>query len=333
MELNRATLARQLLLERRRLSPARAIEHLVGMQAQWPPAPYVGLWSRVEGFRRATLERAVLRGDVLKPTVMRGTLHLVTKRDYPMFWWALRDMPTWYGPAHLEHALKLVDAVRPLAPLTHAEALAWLEREHGHADDTERRRIFHALRRRAHLLHHGESARWTTRPSAVFHAIDPPPELDVTAARAMLVRRYLAAFGPASTADIARWSGLRVSDVAPALETLEPLRRFENEDGKELLDLPNAPRPAADAPAPIRFLPKWDNVLLGFADRRRVLPPEHKEAVIATNGDVGQTVLVDGRVAATWSTTVEITYLASVTRTQKAEVAAEAERLKAWLSD
>ena len=96
-DLNRATLARQLLLQRRRLSPLGAIERLVGMQAQWPPAPYVGLWSRLTGFRRATLERAILRGDVLKPTVMRGTLHLVTARDYPTFWAAFRDMPTWFG--------------------------------------------------------------------------------------------------------------------------------------------------------------------------------------------------------------------------------------------
>jgi hypothetical protein len=96
-DLNRATLARQMLLERRRLSPSAAIERLVGMQAQWPPAPYVGLWTRLTGFRRSALERAVRRGDVLKPTVMRGTLHLVTTRDYPLFYAALREMNTWFG--------------------------------------------------------------------------------------------------------------------------------------------------------------------------------------------------------------------------------------------
>ena len=103
-ELNRATLARQLLLERRRSSPLVAIERLVGMQAQWPPAPYVGLWSRLDGFRRSTLERAVLRGDVLKPSVMRGTLHLVTARDYPLFYAAFKEMLSWFGPDHLERA-------------------------------------------------------------------------------------------------------------------------------------------------------------------------------------------------------------------------------------
>lgn len=333
-ELNRATLARQLLLERRRISPLAAIERLAGMQAQWPPAPYVGLWSRVAGFRRETLERAILRGDVLKPTVMRGTLHLITKRDYPTFWWALHDMPTWYGPQHLEHALKLVAGVRELAPLTHAEGLAWLEREHGHEDETERRRIFQALRRRAHLIHHGESALWSSRPSGVFHAIDEPEQLDVLSARTELVRRYLAAFGPASKADIARWSGLRIGDFAPALDALEPLRRFENEDGKELLDLPRAPLPHAGTPAPVRFLPKWDNVLLSFDDRRRVVPPEYKEAIFATNGDVGQTVLVDGRVAATWvagkNGAVTVTPLEPLPRRVHVEIEAEASRLGAW---
>ena len=129
-ELNRATLARQLLLERKRLGVLPAIERVAGLQAQWPPSPYLGLWSRIAGFKRETLERAVLAGEVLKPTVMRGTLHLVTARDYPMFWGALRDMPTWYDATHLEHALKALAGARKLAerePLTQKAALAYLE--------------------------------------------------------------------------------------------------------------------------------------------------------------------------------------------------------------
>jgi uncharacterized protein YcaQ len=100
-ELNRATLARQLLLQRKKVGVLAAIERLAGLQAQWPPAPYVGLWSRLEGFRRDSLERAVLKGDVVKPTVMRGTLHLITARDYPVFWTALREMPTWFDETQL----------------------------------------------------------------------------------------------------------------------------------------------------------------------------------------------------------------------------------------
>jgi len=337
-DLNRATLARQLLLERRRVGVLAAVERLAGLQAQWPPAPYVGLWSRVAGFRREALERAVRRGDVLKPTVMRGTLHLITARDYPMFWWALRDMPTWYDETHLAHALKAVEGVRELAraaPLTHQEGLDYLEREHGHADDLQRRRIFHAVRRRAHLLHTPESALWAGRPRAVFHPYPEPGPMDVVAARAGLVRRYLAAFGPATRADIADWSGLRIADLAPALEALEPLRRFRTEEGRELLDLPRAPLPAAETPAPVRFLPKWDNLLLGFADRQRVLPEEHRKTVIAKNGEVAQAVLVDGVVAGLWTAgkdgRVTVEPFAPLPRAARRELEEDTARLEAFL--
>jgi winged helix DNA-binding protein len=336
-ELNRATLARQLLLERRKLSPPAAIERLVGMQAQWPPAPYVGLWTRLEGFRRETLERAVRRGDVLKPTVMRGTLHLVTARDYPIFYAAFREMPTWFKREHLEHALRIAPEVSELArknPLTQKAALEHLEREHGHTDHYGRR-VFHALRRHAHLLHAPETALWTTRPQAVYHPYDEPEPVDVLAARTEIVRRYLAAFGPSTRADLADWSGLRVSDVAPAIEALEPLRRFRDERGRELLDLPRAPLPPADTPAPVRFLPKWDNVLLGFADRKRVISDEIRKQVVGKNGDVAQTVLVDGLVAATWSADpkgkVTVNPFAPLPRVWRREVEEEKARLEAWL--
>lgn len=329
-ELNRALLARQLLLERKRLSPVAVIERLVGMQAQWPPAPYVGIWTRTTSFKREALERAIRSGEVVKPTVMRGTLHLVTARDYPVFYAALRNMPTWYGETHLAHALKELRAVRALAPLTHTEGLAHLERA-GHADETDRRRIFHAVRRHAHLLHTPESALWNGRPRGAFSAHPEPEPVDELAARTELVRRYLAAFGPATRADIADWSGLRVVDFTPALDALEPLRRFRNEDGKELLDVRRAPLPPADTRAPVRFLPKWDNVLLGHADRTRIVAAEHRKDIIGKNGDVAPTFLVDGFVAGIWRVEkgrVEIEPFARVPKT----VAAEAKRLEAWLA-
>jgi hypothetical protein len=334
-ELNRATLARQLLLERRKVGAVAAIERLAGLQAQWPPSPYVGLWSRIAGFRRDALERAVRRGEVVKPTVMRGTLHLISARDYPVFYWALRDMPTWYDATHLEHAEKELAAVRKLAPLTHKQGLEHLERA-GHADDTQRRRIFHAVRRHAHLLHTPDSALWSARPSALFHAHPEPAPIDPLAARTELVRRYLGAFGPSTRADIADWSGLRVVDFAPALDALEPLRRFRDENGRELLDLPRAPLPPAETPAPVRFLPKWDNTLLAHADRRRVLPEELRKTVIGKNGDVTQTFLVDGVVAGSWSNDkrgkVTITPFAPLPRTARREVEEEAARLEGWLA-
>jgi hypothetical protein len=338
-ELNRATLARQLLLERKRISALAAIERLAGMQAQWPPAPYVGLWTRLLGFRRETLERAIRSGDVVKPTVMRGTLHLVTARDYPMFWSALRDMPTWYDDTQLAHAHKALNGMRKLAertPITHQEALDYLELEHGHTDELERRRIFRALRRQAHILHAPETSLWKGRPvSVAFGAHQAPEPLEGLAARIALVRRYLVAFGPSSRADIADWSGLRVADFAPALDVLEPLRRFRDENGRELLDLPRAPLPPAETPAPVRFLPKWDNLLLGHADRRRVLPEEVRKTVIGKNGDVAQTFLVDGVVAGLWTSDkkgkVTITPFAPLPRVARREVEAEAARLEAWL--
>ncbi len=336
-ELNRATLARQLLLERKRVPVLQAIERLACMQAQWPPAPYVGLWSRITGFERGRLERAILRGDVMKPTVMRGTLHLVTTRDYPVFWTALRDMPTWYDDDHLAHALDAVSGMRTLAeaaPLTMKTALAHLESAHGHVD-IEARRIFHAVRRRAHLVHAPTTALWSSRPLAVYHPYPEPEPVDVLHARTELVRRYLSAFGPASRADIADWSGLRVADFAVALDALEPLRRFRDESGRELLDLPRMPLPSPDTPAPVRFLPKWDNLLLAHADRTRVLPEELRKAVIAKNGDVTQTFLVDGMVAGSWTTgktgAVELTPFAPLSRTARRDVDDEAARLDAWL--
>ena len=302
-ELNRATLARQLLLERRRAPATVVIERLAGIQAQWPQAPYVGLWSRIPGFRRETLERAVRSGKVVKATVMRGTLHLVTARDYPVFFFALRDLRPWGDPESVALGRKLVPAIRALfadGPLTFQQVLDHLERTHGTVDLQTRRRAWFAARTGAHILHAPETALWSSRPQALFAAIDEPELVDTTPARTELVRRYLAAFGPASRADFAGWSGMRVSDVAEAFEALEPLRRFRDENGRQLLDLQRAPLPAADTPAPVRFLPKWDNVLLGFADRTRILPEEYRKTVIAKNGDVAQTFLVDGLVAGRW---------------------------------
>ena len=302
-ELNRATLARQSLLERRRASATAVIERLAGMQAQWPQAPYVGLWSRISGFRREPLERAIRLRKVVKATVMRGTLHLVTARDYPLFFAALRGLRPWGDPESVELGRSLVPAIRALfaaGPLTFQQVMEHLERTHGTVDELTRRRAWFAARTGAHVLHAPDTALWSSRPQALFAAIDEPELVNATLARVELVRRYLGAFGPASRADLANWSGMRVSDFADALEALEPLRRFRDEHGRELLDLPRAPLPDADTPAPVRFLPKWDNVLLAFADRTRVLPEEYRKTVIAKNGDVAQTFLVDGVVAGRW---------------------------------
>ncbi|HXR12074.1 MAG TPA: winged helix DNA-binding domain-containing protein, partial [Gaiellaceae bacterium] len=297
-ELNRATLARQLLLERKRLSPTAVIERLVGMQAQWPAAPYVGIWTRATSFRREALERELERASVVKATVMRQTLHLVTRRDYALLRAALSETNFPWQSAVAQRLAPGVRALAAAGPITTAEALAHLEREHG-LKGIDARRAWRAARVRAHLLHHHETALWNGRPEGRFLALEEPEEHVPVEARAEILRRYLAAFGPATLRDIVAWSMMHVPELEAALARLE-LRRFRDERGRELLDVPRAPLPDAGVPAPVRFLPKWDNVLLAFADRTRVLPEHYRKTVIGTNGDVAQTFLVDGIVAGTW---------------------------------
>jgi Winged helix DNA-binding domain len=336
-ELNRATLARQFLLERRKLSALSAIERLAGMQAQWPQAPYVGLWTRIPGFRRETLERAIRSGKVVKATVMRGTLHLVTERDYGMFFAALVDMRAWADDESLELGTRLAPELRAMfdeGPLTVQEVLERMATEHRIEDEPTRRRTWFVARKTGHVLHAPETALFAARPQALFAPVAVPASVETTLARAELVRRYLAAFGPASRADLADWSGMRVSDLADALDSLEPLRRFQDERGRELLDLPRAPLPDAGTLAPVRFLPKWDNVLLGFADRTRVLPEEYRKTVIAKNGDVAQTFLVDGVVAGTWRQEkgkVKLAPFAPLPRPVRRDAEDEAARLSEFL--
>jgi Winged helix DNA-binding domain len=334
-ELNRTTLARQLLLERKRLSPNAVIERLVGMQAQWPPAPYVGIWTRTTSFRREALERELARASVVKATVMRQTLHLLTRRDYALLRAALSETNfDWQSQV----AERLAPSVRKLAatgPLTTAEALAHLEREHG-LTGVDARRAWRAARVRAHLLHHHETALWNPRRDGRFVALDEPEAHVPVEARAEIFRRYFAAFGPASRRDISAWSMMHMPEIDAALERLEPLRRLRDENGRELLDVPRAPLPDAETPAPVRFLPKWDNVLLAFGDRTRVLPEQYRKTVIRMNGDVAQTFLVDGFVAGIWRAEkgrVALEPFASLSRSVRRELEDEAARLEAFLAD
>jgi hypothetical protein len=336
-ELNRATLARQLLLQRKRLAPTAVIERLVGMQAQSPAAPYVGIWTRTTSFRREALERELARATVIKATVMRQTLHLVTRRDYALLRAAMSETnlsATWES----SQAKLLAPSMRALAgtgPVSTAEALEHLEREHG-LTGVNARRAWRAARLRAHLLHHHETALWHGRPEGRFVALEEPETHDPTEARAEMLRRYLAAFGPAARRDIVAWSMMRVPELQRALDRLEPLRRFRDEHGRELLDVSRAPLPDPDIPAPVRFLPKWDNVLLAFADRTRVLPEQYRKTVIRMNGDVAQTFLVDGFVAGIWRLEdghVVLEPFAVLSRSVRRELEDEAGRLEAFFAD
>jgi hypothetical protein len=333
-ELNRATLSRQLLLERKRSSPKAVVERLVGMQAQWPPAPYVGIWTRTTSFRREALERELVRGTIVKATAMRQTLHLVTLPDYALIRAAMSDMNfPWMSPL----AGKLAPALRKLAaagPVKSADAVALLEQRHS-LQGLPARRAWRAARVRAHLVHHHETALWAGRPEGRFVAVDEPAELVPVEARAELIRRYLIAFGPASVRDLGQWSMMHAPKLKASLALLD-LRVFRDESGHELFDVPRGVLPDPDTPAPVRFLPKWDNVLLAYKDRARVLPEPYRRKVILANGDVAQTFLVDGFVAGMWrfdGGRVVIEPLARLSRAAQREVKDEAARLEAFLAD
>jgi hypothetical protein len=263
---------------------------------------------------------------------MRQTLHLVTRRDYGLLRAALSETNF---PWQSALAARLASSVRAFAqagPATVPEALAYLEREHG-LTGREAHRAWHAARVRAHVVHHHETALWRARPAGRFVAIDEPEEHAPVEARAGILRRYLAAFGPASRRDVVAWSMMHVPEIAAALDRIE-LRRFRDEHGRELLDVPDGPLPDPDTPAPVRFLPKWDNALLAWADRTRILPEAYRRAVIGPNGDVAPTFLVDGLVAGTWRVAngrVVAEPFAPLPRSARAELDAGTERLEAFL--
>ena len=332
-DLNRATLARQLLLERRRLSVVAALERLAGLQAQWAPAPYVGLWTRVEAFRRETLERALLRRHAVRAVLMRGTVHLVSHRDYGLLGSAVA-LPSWVTPASAELAERVHDSLLEFGrePRTRAEVMAWLLETHG-VDHDGSAGLWYALRTVGRITHAPESGTWK-QPRETRYVLIDHERVASLPARAHLVRRYLGAFGPATRADLAEWSGLRVRDFEPALAALEPLRRFQDERGRELLDLPRAPLPGGDSPAPVRFLPRYDNLVLSHADRTRVIADEHRRTVIHGGGMVEATFLVDGFVAGLWRVEagrVRLEPFAPLLRPWRREVEEEAARLEAWL--
>jgi hypothetical protein len=311
------------------------IERLVGMQAQSPRAPYIGIWTRTTSFLRLSLERQIVSGAVLRATMMRQTLHLVTRRDYGVLRSAMSETNfPWGEPG----AQRLAPAIRELAaagPVTAAEGRAWVEQNRV-LKGYDALRAWRDGRVAGHVLHHHGSALWDAVADGRFVAVEEPERHDPTEARAEMLRRYLAAFGPASRRDIVQWSMMHVPEIDRALERLEPLRRFRDEGGRELLDVPRAPIPDADTIAPVRFLPKWDNVLLAFSDRTRILPEAYRKRVIRANGDVAQTFLVDGVVAGIWRVEggrVVLEPFAPLPRSARREVQDEAARLSAFLAD
>jgi hypothetical protein len=340
--LGRATLERQWLLQRRRSSIPAALEHLVGLQAQATDPPYVALWTRLADFAFQDLDRLALRRSVVRCALMRSTLHLVTSRD------ALRLRPILQpvqdralAATHGRHLIGLnlaevaaaTRAILAEGPMTYQDLgqrlrARWPERDADALANTARN--VEALVQAPPALW-GGGAR--TRVAHMSEWLAKP--LGTEAEPEPLILRYLAAYGPASVADIRAWSGL--AGISEVVETLRPsLRVFKSEAGVELFDLPRAPRPDPDTPAPVRLLGGFDGLILGFADRSRFLDDTHRRRIATANGIFHPLILIDGRVAGTWKLAiakhvarVELTPFASLQPEQRADLTREAEALLA----
>ncbi len=329
-ELNRALLARQLLLERRKLGVAQAVEQLCAIQAQWPQSPYIALWTRLTGFTKEQLTRALAQHRVVKAQLFRITLHMTSARDYPSFAAVVLQAAREATPGVPNEKMdELARRARELAlarNVTHEDM-------HVFAD--EMRGFRWRTRMLTPLVHLPPSGSWSFYGSPQLRAMEAVLRVELPArddGAERLARSYLSAFGPATQQDLLRFAGVRVGDIRAGLARIE-LRRYRDERGRVLLDLPRAPLPDGDTPAPVRFLPKWDSALLAYAapERMRILPDALRRTVIRKNGDVLPTVLVDGFVSASWDIGTKrdltITPLRRLTKAERAAIDEEGERL------
>jgi len=346
--LNRALLARQLLLKRERLQPLAVIERLAGMQAQVPRPPFVGLWTRLQKFDPASLLALARSRKVVRATAMRGTIHLLSAKDFLSFRPLLSATLARGAWAIAGKRLGAVD-VKPFYEV----GRAFFGKNEAPFEDLrgalERKFPNRDVRAMAYVVRMGiplvmvptDDDRWGWPANAAFTLadtwlgkrtpLDPPPIES-------MVRRYLAAFGPATPGDAQTWSG--IPGMREVFERLRPkLVTFRDDRKRELFDLPDAPRPDENTPAPVRFLPEYDNVVLSHDDRTRIIANEHRGELILKNLVVVGSFTVDGFIAGTWKVEVKVKKEAALTLTPfaalpkkaGAEVVAEAERLLEFL--
>ncbi|TMC68399.1 MAG: winged helix DNA-binding domain-containing protein [Chloroflexi bacterium] len=311
--LNRAMLARQLLLERASVGVVHAIERLAALQAQWAPSPYIALWSRLKEFRREALWTAIERHAVIRARLMRGTLHLVSAGDFYAYAVATQDLQrgAW-------NRLQIGRGVDPKRVAALATAFARIPRPKDAV-------LAHIQERTGETL--GGPFNWLVWRFVSAHAdlVSAPPgghwdyggtDAPYVAARHWiargerpseddalehLIRRCLAAFGPASLADLAHFAGQAPPRIRPVLNRIAPsLRTFADERGRVLYDLPRAPRPDPERVAPVRFLPRYDELLIAYEHRDRVIAAPHRPAVYSKNAIIEAVFLVDGFAAGTW---------------------------------
>ena len=347
-QLNRATLERQLLLRRQRLGVVDAVRAVCALQAQSPASPYIALWNRVDAFDPAELDRAYADHRVVKATLMRITLHAVAAEDYPAFHAAmLHDLRRARLGDHRFRALGISTADAD-ALLPEVMAFAARARTNAELDAMLAQRIatraspgpWWALRSFAPLVHAPTGGAWSfgDRPSYVdarLRGHDGSAE----AAVAVLVRRYLEAFGPASEADFGQFTMLPRPRSRAALDLLaDDLVTYEGPDGKLLYDVRGGNVPPDDTPAPPRLMAMWDSTLLAYRDRGRVLPQPYRRLVIRSNGDTLPTVLVDGHVAGVWrpaldGTGIEVTAFHTLDEATWDHLELEARSLVAFVAD
>ncbi len=338
-ELNRAVLARQLLLERASVPIPKALERVAGLQTQYAPTGYVGVWSRLRDVRRDDLTRALRRRSVIQGTLMRATIHMVSRSDYPWFAEAVRhDRREWWMRAArrsgdrraIETAARRVRDALADGPRRRND----LVRDLG-LDSTR----WNEVGMWVDLVRVPPSGTWEQRRADLYALaedwVGAAPEIGEHAAVDLLVRRYLRGFGPASRADVASFAGLSSASVVAALDRME-LRRFRDERGGVLVDVPRAPLPDPEVPAPVRFLGTWEALLLVHARRSQVLPEPLRPRVFNTKTPHSvNTFLVDGQVAGAWRFDRGAVQLEPFVRLPAAalrDVRDESERLAAFMA-
>ena len=334
-ELNRALLARQMLLERVSAPLPRVLERMGGLQAQYAPSMYIGLWSRVEGLERDAVTRGLERRSIVQASMMRATIHLVSKRDYwPFVVGIRRGLREWWLRTHGRDLPRREIAAndRKVRRALRGKTLSRAELEEVIGQRWGPAGVF------VDLVRVPPSGTWERRRADLYALAEEwvgPENASENEGIEHLVRRYLQGFGPARPTEIADWASLDVSTTKRALERLD-LRRFQDEQGKELVDLPRLALPDADTPAPARFLPVWDATLLVHARRTQILPEKYRARVfnVKTPNSVN-TFLVDGQVAGTWryeKGRVKLEPFGRLAKADRAELDEEAERLAAFHS-
>jgi hypothetical protein len=348
-QLNRSLLARQHLLERSAMDPAAMIAHLVGMQSQVPSDPFTGLWSRIPGFLPSQLDQLMLDRETVRILTMRGTIHLLTREDAQMLWPLMqadlirlttrnRQWAPHFEGVDVGEVQELGNRLLTETPMSMRELRDHLAARWPDRDPEALSRLVHFGLPLAQVTPRGL---WKRSMSPTVTPLDawlgePTP---ATAVPDAVILRYLRSFGPASTADFRTWS--RLTRMKEAFARVRPgLVSYRDERGRELLDLPDAPFSDAETPAPVRFLPRFENALLSHDDRSRIVPLAARAFLASKNGLPPATFLVDGYVAGTWKASrngeraaIDITPFEGLTPATREEVEGEGLCLLRFLED